>query len=432
MNWFLYPSTESFFPIIGKKFDPVRYQKLCNLPDVLFLLYMKCHGLNVTTKEVDINILSSTTELPVEKYIDKLALNEDGSYSYEITDYGLNKVITELHMCIPPNMNPLTYVIDNIHYYNTVVVCGLQEQDMVKFKEIKLFSLDFSLILNFMTDWQIMDLCGVIVPYNSRPMLIANAIGFLSGMLVPCLYITERPINQETYLGSKLHEVDTICVGYRGSIRVYEEQEFLMNIQEHKHSRYTIRLPGANYTLDKKFIENLLTLLHTYNKFPELREKLQFILVNTFPETSELKNILYTIKPSAIGDVFKYLQVLFMTGFAMRGWKEGESYPYKEKDTHNSPEPLTTNYLLQLTALYNNMDDDAKFVVDSMMLHYGKDRMTINLVERIDSIINDPDSVYSCIRVNSAMLIETAYIYLYELFNYTIPNFDVNNLEHIE
>ena len=158
--------------------------------------------------------------------------------------------------------------------------------------------------------------------------------------------------------------------------------------------------------------------------------------------------------------------LLFEIGMYMRRWKgSGYSYPILQGETllkaaeadetakatnnefenevlpgSNDPihEQKTIRSILALKELETNMSSESICLLESLIgynLIQGKiykDKDGFNLRTRIETVLTKGgQTTDACIRLSSTIFIGTAYIYLYKIFNYVIPEFNPNLIEQV-
>ena len=410
-----------------------RMKYLTKLPDIVIAMYCSIHGIKVMDRDTNIMKLSVTQQSIMEKYADCLVLDQQGNMKNDITEYGLNRLFTELEICPPKNISIKEYIIDCLSTYTTVFINPIRPHELDILKSNILIEYTTSYLMSIrMTDKQILSVIGVIPSYTTRRELIGAACKFLCGIPIFCIPLTVTPCNNTTYLMNNITEVPTICYGYRNDIRAIEEEEFLMNIEEHPYGRLIMRIPGQEHAMTKMELRELETLITCANMFPNLASRLKLIISKSYPEVSELREEIEKYTMIERSDIIKFLSILFDTGLAMRGWKPGDEIPYTKENTFNPPDELTSEYLMKLMYHYESMNSRCKYIVDSLLMYKMKTLSSTVLMERVRQIIHEPEKVNSCIRVNSRFFIETAYIYLDELLDCKLDNFNIDSLEYIE
>ncbi len=401
--------------------------KFSKLEPNLLYAYAFVHKLPPVPEPILLPLLSKSEPIPIEPYVDALSY-EGNEATNDLTDSGVARVIDLLGIVIPPDYDDKDYILDNIgHYAEMVANPPTAEEERAVREYTPNSDIDIASIIGRCTDKDIFSLVGAYFYYRSRPELVDRVTSFLRGtdkFLVP---ISVEPENRETYLGTDITSVPIVCYGSYGKIRAYEEDEFLDTCKIIR-GRLSCSVPRTDSVLNKKRVKELLGLIEAYGIWPRLTKILKEGLEYRFPDIEDIKKSLAKLPSSQ--KIKEFLIELFYTGMTMRGWKSGR-YPRRARETKGKElQEATTNRLNKLTNLYNSYDEETKELVDNLCLNNEDEYLNKGLMDRLIDIRDRLDDL-SYIRVNRGYFIFTAYNYLKDLFDYSIPDFDPDKLDWI-
>lgn len=348
------------------------------------------------------------------------------------------KVAKLLGMVIPFGYPLASYVVDNVLEYNT----ALERSPTLKYPDIdNLSNLAIGAIettLAPFTDKELLDYVGVNIGYESRQSLLHNLASLISGREMFFVPLHRRCSNPETVLLSDTSDptLRIFAFGTLNNYQCYEADELETGFGEYD-GIFEFRIPGLSDEFTEEELQSLLDLIRYSRSSRSLRDKIisgfeeQRRLIQSMSDTQALFRILSRNEKDVVRD---YLDTLFNAGMYMRRWQGTGCYPLLEQDTRTDVEPaiLSTPALQHLRDIYSTASKKVKAVLNSLRVierHSGELRKSTSSI--IENYINPVYTGDVCIRVASTRFALTAYKYLQELFQYTIPNFDPLTIEYI-
>jgi len=387
-----------------------RRTKLLNLPADIVRLYLQLYD----TKWLHFVIIKDPQ--PIEEYIDHIP-------------EGHQQVIKALGIIVPPNRQPRDYLMDNIVQYALAVSRpSTPDMDRLVFQERH----NASIYLAHYTDSDMFSLLGIQPHYNSRTQLIEALANLLGGNPSFFFPVIRRCRNAETFYGTPTSDinVDLIAYGTYDEYTCYELEELLANV----HGRF-ISFPGTSDMMSREQLRQLRDLIEPYRQvnqlYSNLLDKVKAIIDAGNMTMPQLRAMLSPLDDWVKDAIRNFLLSIFRTGMYMRRWTGSGCYPVTERQTRTdvNPEPLSIQGLLQSKDIYDNLPANAKMIVDSLQA-IGTNYM---FMDRFNLVLQGEgtDNIHSCIRMSSNTFIRTAYHYLVGLFDYRIPDFDIDRLESI-
>lgn len=359
--------------------------------------------------------LVQAAPIPLEAYIDL------------VTDLqGARHVASALGIVVPPDQDIVSYVRANIRAYRRVV-SDPSTPDTDRQLTAPWTGSTRELVKRLIryTDEDLFSLIGVYVYYTSRDNLIATVGTLLEEDIR--FFIPLRPCpNGETYYGTLTSSVPVVAYGTLYEYRCYEEEEFLANIREFP---FSMKIPGTQQIMNRRQIEVLRDTISRFN-FPQLSQRIREGLLELADPT--LRIPFQRLTQNERDSVRNFLLAMFRTGMYMRRWTGSGCYPVTEASTRANidPEPRSLQGLMELNSIYENASLNTRHFLDTLQMRKRNSFLEYTFMERFRVVLAG-DSVDSCIRLNSAKFIFTAYYYLEQLFSYLIPDFSPQDLELI-
>ena len=387
-----------------------RRTKLLNLPADVIRLYLQLYN----TEFFHFPVISEPH--PIENYIDHIPV-----------DY--QQVIQALGIIVPTNRQPRDYLMDNIIQYAPVV-----EQPSTPDMDQRLLQdrHNATIYLAHYTDRDMVSLLGILPHYDSRTQLVRALADLLGGNPSFFFPVVRRCKNAETYYLNSTNDtdIDIIAYGTYNEYTCYEPDELLANV----HTRF-VSFPGTTIIMDKEQLKQLHNLIEPYRQvadvYRQLLDRVKDILEMGNVAIPELRAMIAPFDDWIKDTIRNFLLSIFRTGMYMRRWTGSGCYPVTMEQTIAgiNPEPLSIQGLLESRDLYENLPLEAKVIMNSLQAvgtnHMFMDRFNLVLQGEASG------SVESCIRMSSNTFIRTAYHYLLGLFDYRIPDFDINQLTSI-
>ncbi len=434
-----------------------RCRFLSHLSKDIYNIYMRLYKTRDILKVCKIRI-----KHPLEKYLELLHKSS------------LDIIIDELKIVVPPFIDKLTYIKDNIIEYRKIfksqdIILDINNLETITFKN-----------LSYLKDYDILSKLGVYVKYNSRNELL-NKLCQLKTTKYFFIPLIRRCKNKETYaLNNNTLDDKIFVIGY-GTLNdyiCYDLDDLLGVFEFTEIDGKKVFCPRRPDDLKIKFemmelinLRSLLKLYQDQDNIPMLIDKLTKGIKSLEIHKNYELNIISKI--SEFPDIQqhlirKFFFELFYTGMYMRKWK-GFNYPfpYSKNETLINYKPFvnTLDGLNKLIQIEEQLSKDEHFFLLGYELETLRNERYMMYQQNLpDFMLQSPDSsewvgglksiewtdktcnisevsigyCYKsvgegtyCIRESSSIFIGTGYYYLNLLFNEKIPKFNPIQVQKI-
>jgi len=395
-----------------------RYQKFQQLDQRSKDTLLRFYGCD------DLRCYMGKIEAPIEPYFD-LALTDP------------QRVAKLLGIVVPFGEPVATYVRDNVLDYNNAV-----QRSNVRYPNLgELSQLDQEVIrerLSMYTDKELLDIFGVAVAYRSRQQLLQNLASLIAGNEIFFVPLRRRCRNEQTQLLSDTDDptLRVFAFGTLNGYTCYEADELEASFGEYE-GIFQFRIPGLQDEFTENDLNDLLILIQNSRRLRPLKQKIeqglaeQKRMLGTMDDAQRIFRTLTQREKDVVRD---YLETLFNAGMYMRRWQGTGCYPLSEEATRTDVEPaiLSTPALQHLQDVYQSATSRVRATLDALsVVSRTQGRIQKSTDRIIPRYINPVYQGTECIRVASTRFVLTAYIYLQELFGYTVPNFDPQAIQYI-
>ncbi|SNW62868.1 Hypothetical protein ORPV_964 [Orpheovirus IHUMI-LCC2] len=404
----------------------------------------------------------------LDDYLSSNIINKLESFVYSIStikDEGkIEEHRREMGICIPPGKCLYTYLLNNIKYYrhayreykndnNTIeYLCRYRDNDELLGK-----------ILLRYTDRDLIEFMDVYIPYSNKLEQINNYCSIFNknGFFLPLQRL--RCINKQTIVDlDEITDRTIYMIGY-GLIDKYHCLTIsdLISCIKVDGDIPNIENPfgGKGMQFTQEELSQLLNIIKFSidNCVKDISQDLILLkdkvckgidLLRRFGHKNlQNKNIIKSLSNSDKEIVIKILQLLFYAGMYCRRWDGIGSYPHTESETKvkisdDVISDRVSKQLFMVLDLCNTLDVIYKnLILELSPYNIDNERNMLYTLTRDDEntlgkILNrlvtpQKGDVFSCVRINSTILICTAYHYLMDFFSMSISGLNLNNLHRI-
>lgn len=334
-------------------------------------------------------------------------------------------IYQETGMAIPPNMEPVQYIVNNRIYYDKPLSNKIP-------KNYFMIPPESRESLGKYSDRVLISILGGYPCFNNRPSLVEGIESLFTtkGWFVLLYPRLDRVLNKgltTTFLSTvdDLDDETIFAYGTARSYHIYESEELEHAIiKEEKMWKFTNPQGGvfAKYSLQE------LSNLAQMTKYDKLSNKIQLALrENTQYDESDfkLRDSFESLNSEDKDEVRQFLLKIFDLGMYCRRWKgPGHPYPIKQKETTSSK---SDEYHVKITEIISEVTPMFANPVIGLLKRIRDQRKEGSLLDMLNSIKNGS----YCIRMASKRLIETALHYRLTLFREKWPGINLNEIDHI-